>query len=242
MKKINFLGLSLVNANFFTFIEQIKADLKSEFKNPKIVFTPNPEMYVEMRRNENFAGVLKKADYLIPDGFGILVWSKLLFGQKFKERLTGVDLTEDLLSSNYGKVYIVGGQPGAACIVAEKFNSVVGFYDGKVNDDTSSKIIDEINSSGAEIVLVALGAPKQEFWIMNNLNKFVGVKLLCGIGGSIDFLAGFQKRAPMVFRKLGIEWLWRVILEPKRIGRIWRATVVFSLLCLKKRFGLKDIV
>jgi N-acetylglucosaminyldiphosphoundecaprenol N-acetyl-beta-D-mannosaminyltransferase len=240
MNKINFLGLDLVNAIFIDFFEEIKLILSSSNSevSQKIIFTPNPEMYVEMQKNKDFFDCLKKADYLLPDGFGILLWSKLLFGKKFEERLTGVDFTEELLKFGKSKVYIVGGQVGAAKVVDSKFESVVGFFDGIVNEANTEKIISEINSSEAEIVLVALGAPKQEFWIIDNLKLLPKVKLFAGIGGSIDFMSGVQKRAPLVFRKLGLEWLWRLFLEPKRIVRISRATIVFSWICIHKRLSL----
>jgi N-acetylglucosaminyldiphosphoundecaprenol N-acetyl-beta-D-mannosaminyltransferase len=234
MNKKSFLGLDLVDSKMSEFLTEITARHTS-VDNPKIIFTPNPEMYVEASKNPEFFKVLTKADYLLPDGFGIQLWSRLLFGFKFKSRLTGVDFMKLVLEQNFGSVFLLGGSQGSAEIVQKKYFNVVDFYDGKVSDDFNDTIVEKINASGAEIVFVGLGAPKQEFWIVKNVAKLKNVKLIAGVGGSIDFLAGKQIRAPKILRIFGLEWLFRLCAQPKRFFRIWNAVIVFSLLCIKKK-------
>jgi len=105
--------------------------------------------------------------------------------------------------------------------------------------ELNNKLIQKINNARPDILFVAFGAPKQEVWIYENLKKMPTVKLAIGVGGSFDFISGKTRRAPLIFQKLGLEWLWRLILEPRRIKRIYNATVKFGWLILtKKREGL----
>ncbi|MEA2098429.1 MAG: WecB/TagA/CpsF family glycosyltransferase [Patescibacteria group bacterium] len=99
-----------------------------------------------------------------------------------------------------------------------------------------NNLIQRINKAQPDIIFVAFGAPKQEEWICKNLKKMPSVKLAIGVGGSFDFISGKVKRAPLIFQKLWLEWLWRLILEPRRVGRIYNATVKFSWLVLKRSF------
>ncbi len=99
----------------------------------------------------------------------------------------------------------------------------------------NSALIQRINNAQPDILFVAFGAPKQEVWIYENLKKLPTVKLAIGVGGSFDFISGKIKRAPLIFQKLGLEWLWRLILEPQRIKRIYNATIRFGFLILKNK-------
>ncbi|MFZ2969979.1 MAG: WecB/TagA/CpsF family glycosyltransferase [Minisyncoccia bacterium] len=99
----------------------------------------------------------------------------------------------------------------------------------------NKQLIQRINNAQPDIIFVAFGAPKQEKWIYENIKKIPSVKLAIGVGGSFDFISGKVKRAPLILRKIGLEWLWRLMLEPRRIGRIFNATVKFGLLILKNK-------
>ena len=99
----------------------------------------------------------------------------------------------------------------------------------------NKQLIRRINNAQPEILFVALGAPKQEIWIYENLKKMPSVKLAMGVGGSFDFISGRIKRAPLIFQRLGLEWLWRLILEPRRIKRIYNATAKFGWVVLKNK-------
>lgn len=238
MNKSSFLGLELVNSTLQNFVSELFVAMsKSDLKFPLKIYTPNPEMYVLAEQNPEFKQALSKADYLLPDGIGIKYWAKILWNISFVERLTGSDLTYEFLRSQK-KIYLVGGAAGAAPTVAKKFSTVCGFFDEFVDLNSISQlkeIADKINLSEAEIVLVGLGANKQEMFIDRISPLLTKAKVIAGIGGSIDFAAGIQVRAPKIFRAVGLEWLYRLYKEPKRLVRIWNAVVVFSFLCIKKR-------
>ena len=111
---------------------------------------------------------------------------------------------------------------------------IVDFFDGKVNEEMNKKIIQKIIDSKANVLFLGLGAPKQEIWIEKNKKNLPNIKFFAGLGGSFDFVAGKQKRAPIFLQKIGFEWIWRLFLEPKkRIKRIWRATVIFPIFIKK---------
>lgn len=238
LSRQEFLGLQFVSS----ILDDVVNFLRWEFKNSReqalMVFTPNPEMVVEMTKNAEFGEVLKQADYLLPDGVGIIWMAKLLFGIKLQERITGSDLSKRIIEEfDKERIFVVGGSPGAAESLQKKYSNIVGMFDGVVDVVADQKqLVEKINSSGATVVLVALGAPKQEFWIAENIEKFESVKLLVGVGGSIDFLAGKQKRAPKFFQNFGLEWMYRLFKEPSRFKRIFNAVFVFGWICLKERF------
>jgi N-acetylglucosaminyldiphosphoundecaprenol N-acetyl-beta-D-mannosaminyltransferase len=242
MNKSSFLGLELVNSTMRDFVSELFIAMsKSDLKFPLKIYTPNPEMYVLAENTPEFSQILSRADYLLPDGIGIQYWAKILWNISFEQRLTGSDLTNEFLRSQK-KIYLVGGASGAAHTVAKEFSSVCGYFDGLVDLNSSSQLLEiaeKINASGAEVVLIGLGAYKQELLIYKISPMLKNAKVIAGIGGSIDFVAGVQIRAPRLFRDLGLEWVFRLYKEPKRVLRIWNAVVVFSFLSIKKR--LKEI-
>jgi len=154
------------------------------------------------------------------------------------ERVTGVDLMQKTCKASAEKgikVFLLGAQDGIAeklkINLEEEFESQ--FITGTsslspiIHDEES--IINQINKSQAQILFVAYGAPTQELWIAKNLNKLTTVKLAIGVGGAFDFLTNNKKRAPELMQKLGLEWLYRLIQEPSRIGRIFNATIKFPI-------------
>ncbi len=163
--------------------------------------------------------------------------------QHLPERVTGVDTMTDLclaLTKEH-PVFLLGAAPGiadkAAAVLKAKNPglNVAGTYAGSPADSDAPEILRKIAVSGAQILFVAYGAPKQDVWIDRHLKELPSVKIAMGVGGRFDFIAGAQVRAPTAFRSLGLEWLWRVVREPKRIGRILTAVVVFPWMVL--RFG-----
>lgn len=160
------------------------------------------------------------------------------------ERITGTDLFPKILeraAARRKKVFLLGAAPGVAEQLKEKFESriqgleIVGTFSGSP-DLAEEKIIRErINTSGAEVLFVAFGAPQQELWLARNLPLLNTVKFSAGIGGAFDFHAGKVSRAPKIFRGLGLEWLWRLLRQPKRIGRIHNATLKFIQLIWRQR-------
>ena len=206
------------------------------------VMTPNSEMLVQAHRNPKFSAVLRATSLNLPDSVGLLFMARMT-GQKFPQRVTGVDTVIQLcrVLREEHPVYLLGGKDGVAEESAQELRElnphlrIVGTFAGSPSAAEGSGIIDQINASGAHLLLVAFGSPKQDLWIAEHLKDFSSVRVAMGVGGTFDFIAGEIKRAPKMFRALGLEWMWRLIQEPKRIGRIWRAVVVFPLLCLRYR-------
>ncbi len=157
------------------------------------------------------------------------------------ERVTGVDLMQNICkeaSKNDIKIFLLGAADGIAKktqeVLEEKYPKlkIAGTYAGSPKEDMSEKI----KESKADILFVAYGAPTQEMWIAKNIKKTPNIKVAIGVGGSFDFISGLRKRAPKWMQKAGIEWIYRLLQQPKRILRIYRATVKFPIKVLKYRF------
>lgn len=170
-----------------------------------------------------------------------------LFPEKFKkvlkERVTGTDLLQKICqkaSKNNTKLFFLGATTGIAEKAAQNLEylypdlKVVGTHAGSPSPEEQKEIINLINSTDAEILFVAYGAPKQEIWISEVLHKLNKIKIAIGIGGAFDFFAGKRKRAPKIMQKLGLEWLFRLIQEPTRIKRIYNATIKFPIEIIKR--------
>lgn len=253
-KKI--LPISTKKKNLFS--AKVFSELKQNCNKQKFITTPNPEMCIEASVNNQFLGVLNKSDLSLADGAGI-IWasnfrSKFLFKAFLSllqflfsskkignfQRTQGSDIFKDFCSKSQSKIFFLGGSVGIAEKCADYFKEINPNFNLAGTDSGSSKEYDEericnkINQSEAEILFVAFGAPAQELWIYRNLPKLKNIIFAMGIGGSFDFIAGKQKRAPLFMQKIGLEWFWRVIIEPKRIKRIWNATYKFILLCVKE--------
>lgn len=208
------------------------------------VMTPNSEMLVAASKDEAFRSLLNRTDLNIPDSQGLLYAARWT-GQHLPERVTGVDTVQAFCASLSKDIFVflLGAAPGvaeAAAEVLKKKNpglNIAGTFSGSPKDEDATDILQRIALSGAQILFVAYGAPKQDEWIDKHLKELPSVKVAMGVGGTFDFLAGVQKRAPSLFRKLGLEWLWRVVREPKRIGRIFTAIIVFPFLVLRNGRG-----
>ncbi|MBI4708873.1 MAG: WecB/TagA/CpsF family glycosyltransferase [Candidatus Portnoybacteria bacterium] len=201
------------------------------------IVTVNPEILVLAQKDKEFKEILNKADLSVADGIGI-VWASRFLGEAIKERIAGVDLIEKLilrlrslrLRSGYNaKVFLLGGRGGVAEKIAGEWLEVVGF-----TEDIDSAV-SLINQCQPDILFMALGAPRQEKWIAQNLKNLPSVKVAMGVGGAFNMLSGRINRAPKFMRKVGLEWLWRLILEPRRIGRIFNAVIVFPWLVINYR-------
>lgn len=213
-------------------VEQSVSKAMTALKEGKKFFivTPNPEIVNVAIKNEEYKNVLNSADVVTPDGIGIVYASKMLKGH-VKKRAPGFDIVKGILkelSDVGGSVYLFGGKPGVADLAAEKISAdypgvkIAGTDNGYFNDD--KEIIEKINSTKPDFLLVCLGAPKQEIWISKNMNN-LNAGIMIGAGGSIDVLSGQTKRAPEIFIKLNCEWLYRLIKEPKRFGRMAKIPV-----------------
>jgi len=194
------------------------------------IATPNPEMYVDCIFDSSFATILRNTSFNIVDGFGLHALLKL-FGFP-SSRLTGTDVVSEILKKKLGSVYILGGIPGNYALLKKKYPNVnfVGYFEGMVGEDNSAALANEINMLKPDFLFVALGAPKQERWIVDNLSAIQNVKVAIGIGGALDYMSGNIKRAPSFVRSMGMEWVFRLVHEPKRYKRILKAVIGFPIM------------
>ncbi len=196
------------------------------------VFTPNSEIVQACIDEPALYGVVNAATLVIPDGIGVVKAARIL-GTPLKGKVAGVDLGRrvlDFAAKDGVPVYLLGGKPGVAEMAAEKLSgeyaglSVVGMRDGyfaKTGAETD-EVVRFVNESGAKVLFVCLGAPAQEKWIVENRDRMPNVQVFLGLGGSLDVYAGTVKRAPEIFIRLGLEWFYRLLKEPRRIGRMMR--------------------
>ncbi len=191
------------------------------------VVTPNPEIVMLCRENEEAAAAVNGADLVLPDGIGVVYAAKLM-RRPLRQKLPGIDFASGLmekLAERGGSVYLFGAKPGVAASAGEKLSRrypglvVAGSHNGYFDDD--GPIISDIAACAPDLLLVCLGAPKQELWMKEQTGK-MPVGLMAGLGGSLDVFAGVTKRAPVFWQKLGLEWLYRLFREPKRIGRMMK--------------------
>lgn len=250
MEKITRETILGVDFDAVTLSEAVERGISfaTDEKKQHVVVTPNPEIVLHAHAHPHFATLLNKASMSIPDGIGIL-WAsayknRLLPPGKLKERVTGVDFMTHLiaaLSERNTKIFLLGAAPGVAEKVAEIVRkkhpsvSIVGTESSSPRDEDFAHLKAEINESGAQVLFVAFGAPKQEEWIFAHIKQLPSVRLAVGVGGAFDFIAGKRKRAPTIMRKIGLEWLWRLIQEPTRIKRIFNAVVKFPWVIIKNR-------
>jgi N-acetylglucosaminyldiphosphoundecaprenol N-acetyl-beta-D-mannosaminyltransferase len=190
------------------------------------VVTLNAEIAYLAQRDHSLQAIINSADLVTPDGIGI-VWAARLQGYKIRQRVTGIELTYRLseeAAKQGWKVFLLGALPGIADQAADCLQKslpglqIVGQDHGYHSSQEMPAVIEKINQLQPDILLVALGAPRQEFWIHEHKNN-LKVKVCIGIGGSLDVLAGEKKRAPELFIRLNLEWLYRLLSEPARIKR-----------------------
>jgi exopolysaccharide biosynthesis WecB/TagA/CpsF family protein len=225
---LQILGVGLNGTSTSSVLEKIESTIKNEAK--LIVFTPNPEFLVLASRDSSFKNLLNQADINIPDGVGLLWASKFLKTEPLlKTRVAGVDLVKELFVKGQEKGWkfgIVGNRRGNI----EEANKQIE----KLRQEFPNILITNIQiNQKYDIVLACQGMEKQERWIIENMNKG-NSKVFIGVGGSLDLLSGFVKRAPNIVRKMGLEWLWRLVGNPrKHFKRVVNAVVVFPWLVFK---------
>lgn len=238
-KTVEILGVPIDKITMPEAVEKAKALLLED--GVSAIFTPNPEIMMTAYYDEEFRKILNSADLCTPDGIGVVYGSRIL-KNPVPERVPGFDLTCHLLAaiSKTGEgVFLFGAKPGVAEIakknLEEKYPGLVvsGVHNGYFKEEDEPAIVDMINRSGAKLLLVCLGAPKQEKWIAKHKND-LKVNLCMGVGGSLDVFAGTAKRAPEIFIKLNLEWFYRLLKQPSRIGRMMMLPK-FILTVLKER-------
>lgn len=230
----NVLGINVSELNETQVLEKIDGFLKDGQSH--YLVTPNPEIILHSHRDEELFYILNKADLAIADGFGLKLAG--LFSRTRIPRVTGADLTLDLLrlaSERKIKVAVLNWRGGLSHHkdleeALQKNYPGLNYLvlDASRSHPLDPKIIRRLNEFAPTILFNTFGSPYQEKAIYHNLKKLTSVRLGLGVGGAFDFLTGRAIRAAKIFRRLGLEWLWRLLRQPTRWKRIYRATVVFT--------------
>lgn len=233
MNEIKILGVKIDNITKKEALDKVRDFLISEKQN--YIVTTNPEFLVGAKKDEEFYNILNRSTLSLADGFGMVLMSRV-FPPKIKEHIRGSDLTNDILKiaeDGGHKVCIINWSGGLSnrTEIEDILRSSYPNLNLLVQDikkDYSDLNLNEINKFSPAILFVTLGAPFQEKLIYNNLSKISSVRVAMGVGGTFDFLTGKIKRAPKIIQKIELEWLWRLIKQPRlRIKRIITAVIIF---------------
>lgn len=223
--RIDVLGVGFDNVTMDEAVARAVALIREE--GAHYVVTPNPEIVEVCRENPAAKTAVNGADLVLPDGIGVIKGAAML-GTPLKEKTPGIEFAGHLMERMAEEglsLFLLGAKPGvaeaAAKNLAERYPGLVvaGTHDGYFKED--APVVDSIRQSGADVVFVCLGAPKQELWMRKN-GPATGAHLLCGLGGSLDVFAGVVERAPKFWSDHGLEWFYRLCKEPRRIGRMMK--------------------
>lgn len=241
----NILGVPFNNMSPVETVELLNVYLSGDTK--AAVCTPNPEMVMLALKDPEFMEVLNKSTVNIPDGIGIIYASRFT-ENRIEERVPGCDTVLalfDKMKNNKKTVYFFGGAPGVAEKAKEEMEkrfkglNVVGTADGYFDEEKEKLIIADINEKKPDLLLVGIGFPKQEKWIAKHLDE-LNTKVAIGVGGSLDVFSGTVKRAPQAFIKLNLEWFYRLLCQPSRIGRMLQLPVFMFTVIKERYFKKKD--
>jgi len=233
---------------------QLLTKISTSLNKSKIfITTPNPEMVVEAQKNIKFRNAINSSDIALPDGIGLVLANKFLSAKKSMSQIRGREYFIDLLkiaNKNKMRVYLLGASSHVNKLTAKKIRedfsdinlqSSSGFKlikSAKPISDKEliieNKIISEINKFKPHMLFVAFGAPKQEIWISKHLQK-LNVNLAMGVGGSFDYFSGEIVLPPKCMSRMGLEWLWRLIIQPSRIKRIFKAIIIFPTIVVRQK-------
>lgn len=206
-------------------LQRIREFLKED--KPRLVVTCDAYAFTVASQDEEFAQILRNADMATPDGIGVVMGGRLL-GLPIKERVSGVDLVQKLFplaERENWSFFFLGGKEGVAEEAARRTRKafprlrIVGCQHGYFKPEEEKEVVKKIRESKADILLVGMGIPKQEKFIWRNKDE-LGVKVAIGVGGTLDVLAGRVKRAPLLMRRLGLEWLYRMLCQPSKIAKV----------------------
>lgn len=226
LNRVKFMNTFIDNVTMDEAIQHIEFCIKN--KTIGQVITPNVDQIVRIEWDEYFRKICDSCELLLVDGHPLL-WTAKFYGRPFKEKICGSDLVPKLceISAQKGySVFLLGAAPGVAQTAADNLQKlypdlrVAGVYSPPIGFEKDKNELDKINDilrkSKADLLFVGMGVPKQDIFIYENKEKYE-IPMSFSIGGTIDFIAGVQKRAPMWIRRIGFEWFYRLINDPKRM-------------------------
>ena len=226
MSRIDILNIPFDSVTAREASDRIFSECKNKKALPFSVVTPNPIMVMNAQNNAALFSALNAADLSLPDGIGIITSAKRL-GTPLPERVTGIDTgyaVLERLDEIGGSVYLLGAKPGVAEKAAERLTEklpclrIVGTHHGYFDKD--EEVVSDIKEKSPDLLAVCLGSPRQEIWAHENKEKLAGVGAVICLGGALDVWSGNTSRAPSLFIRMRLEWLWRMIREPKRLSAL----------------------
>ena len=238
-ERIDILGVPVDCVNMEQAVAAVDAMIEGE--NPQSIIAVNPEKVMKGRQDPDLLRQLHRSGLLSPDGIGVVIAARI-FGLAKMERVPGSELMPAIceLAANKGyRIFLFGADPEVNQkthdILLRRYPGIriVGNRDGYLSDSEMSSLVSEISSSGADILFLALGSPRQELWMRKYLNNS-NVKVCQGVGGTFDVIAGKVRRAPAIFRNLHLEWFYRLLSNPRRMLR-QTALPQFLIAVMKKR-------
>ena len=237
-ERLEILGVGIDKLTGQEALQQIGAFIASG--QPHQIVTANAEIIYQASKNEKMRSVINKAQMVTADGSGV-VWASRQLSQPLPQRVTGIDLVNGICEQSAKekwKIYILGSAPGVAATAAvnirDKFPgcNIIGTHHGYFNAKEEKQILAELEQLQPDVLFVALGAPKQEYWIADHIEQ-LQIPVAMGIGGSMDVLSGNVKRAPKWMQKMSLEWLYRLLIQPTRFKR--RLALPKFMLAVKKQ-------
>jgi len=245
MKTVTLLNVSIDNLSITELFEKLDCE-------GGVVFTPNVDHLIKLQYDRDFYEAYNKSNYRVCDS-QILMYASRFLGTPIKEKISGSDLFPAFYmyhkDNDKIKIFLLGAAEGIARKAQEKINQKVGkeivvgahspSFGFENNEEECEKIIDAINKSGATVLAIGAGSPKQEKWLVEYKSKLTHVKIFLGIGATIDFEAGCKVRCPKWMSEVGIEWAYRLLNEPRRL---WKRYLIeglpFFRLILEQKLGL----
>ena len=239
--KVNVMGVAFDNVTMAEALDRAEELLNRP--GADYCVTPNAEIVYEAMHDAQFCTLLNDAAMVLPDGAGTVLGAKLL-GTPLKEKVAGIDFATNLLGvleASGKSLYLLGAKPGIGELAAEKMKqmhpklNICGVADGYFQEE--APVVEKINAVKPDVLFVCLGAPKQERFMHEHRGE-LDTRFMIGLGGSLDGFAGTVKRAPRWMIRLQLEWLYRLIKEPRRFGRMLRLPkFVLAVLACRLRGG-----
>ena len=250
MEKINVLGIDICNMTLDEVLEySFEYFFSSDMRKGNIIVTPNPEFLVTAHKDSEFSVILNNADLCIPDGIGVIYGARFL-NKSLKEKIGGLNFTMavvERLAKQEGSIFLFGAAEGIAEKAAEEFKKqfpgikIAGFRSGYYQKEDELAIVEEIANSNADYLIVCLGISKQERF-MHSYKDQLNVKAMIGNGGALDTVAGVVKRAPELWQRVGLEWLFRALDDKKRFVRLRAMIPTYLGMLIKQKRSTKRTV